>query len=210
MLKGTTMATERHAQLADEIRKQLKVRCSPEDFKLLQDRLELRDDSYKHGMLYYEFGALELGREYVIDAELFRVAKASEHVASSLVLAEYGGYNTEEMYGNAQTVCGVTGKALRPFYVADVPGKVHGLFAVEAKAVVCQASRHTDQRLSLQVIEAKLDYDPETGVIRFNLINLFSGSRFNEAPRRYTTALAFAIAKAITPYSFGAVYVSAE
>ena len=120
-------------------------------------------------------------------------------VIASLVVAEFGGYDPDTNFGIGQTVCGLSGKALKPFHICNKPGQDHAVFGLPGSAIICRAQYKSDRRIVLEVFDAAIRYVKETRVVDFKITRIWNGTRFYEAARSYMTALSFALSKAITP-----------
>lgn len=165
-----------------------------------------------NGFCFIDFVPFESGSIFGIPDKMEEVLNkvGPDKVTSVIVVSEFGGFKTKDGFGSAQTVCGLTGKSLRPFFISDVPENnfkgPHAVFSVPQNVIICNASMRVDMRWSLSIHEAQFQFDPDRMSVFYNLVTIFNGSRFNETRRRYTTALAYAMAKAATPQCFGASF----
>lgn len=185
------------------IRPQLRFKATEDEFDALPDEVR-QHVKYINGNCFIE---LPITNGDVVQLEpdvLIEFLKTVE-VIPTVVVTEFGGFDPDQNFGIGQTVCGVSGRPLFPFFSCDTVHRDHALFGVPQKVMLCRAHRRSDTRLSLTLWDVKLDYW-ENGCCQLRVVQYWNGSRFNEAPRRYQTALVFALAKAVTPNCSGPAY----
>jgi hypothetical protein len=191
--------------VADMVGTQLK-------FKLTQEQLEqVPQDCLgylkmgSNGICYYR-AKIENDKFYTIPEFLINLFTNVEEVIPTLVLTEFGNYDPEQNYGIAQIVCGCSGKPILPFVTSDRPGASSAIFGVPHAAVLCRAQRRSDGRWMLNIYDVALEFERVENSLRLKISQYWQGTIFTAAPRRYQTALAFAMAKAVTPYGCGPTY----
>ena len=135
---------------------------------------------------------------------------AATEVTPIIIASEFGNFNSNEVYGVAQTVCGYSGKPLIPFAYRNEPNADHATFAVPHAGMLCRATHHVDNRWSLALYDVKFNFEPESSALTLDVVPIWIGTRFTECRRRYMTALAFAMAKAMTPYCADPVFYVAR
>lgn len=190
--------------VARELIPQLKFKMTEDDYYSQSQEFQ-ESVKYNGGICYAKFN-LENEVEYDVPDWLRPVLESVGEVIPTLVAQEYGQFDPEANYGVAQIVCGVTGKPILPFYTTDKPNVASASFGVPHSVIICRAQKRSDQRLILRIFDAKLQYSPENETIRLVVKLFWTGNTFVTAPRRYQTALAFAIAKASIPYGAGPAY----
>lgn len=164
----------------------------PEEFKALTNARLIRNTCY----VDYEIPDMQIYSIPELDLQVMR--DLGVEVTPMIIAREYGQFSTRDQFGYGQTVCGGSGRALPAFWVCDEVGQNHAYFSVKKAAIICTASKKPDHRWMLKVWEVKFDANVELNTIQIDVRMFWSGSRFNEAPRRYQTAMAFAMAKATT------------
>lgn len=185
---------------------QLKFRCSEEDWDILRNGPFAESLRYLNGTCFYTI-AIENGQcLQIVDETMLSIMAKAELIMPALVISEFGGYNPNDAYGIAHTVCGLSGKALNPFHISEEPNKNHATFAIPRAAIVCRAAHHSDKRWNLTVYDIRFEFDRERMTVEYHVVEHWRGSRFNETKRRYVTAMAFAMAKASTPFCCGPAF----
>lgn len=174
----------------------------PAEF-LAQGHIKVNRD---RGIVYIDYALDDTKDHSVPELDYTVIRDLNVEITPIIVASEYGAYSTRDNHGFGQTVCGGSGRALPPFYLCDEVGRDHALFSTRCAVIICHASKKTDQRWMLKVWEVRFSYDVTTNILKVDVRQFWGGSRFNEAPRRYQTALVFAMAKATTVTCSGGAY----
>jgi hypothetical protein len=190
---------------------QLKFQCREEDFAELK---QVYNDEvrYLNGVCYYDLEISNKEQAQIVEPTMLKAMTSGGggEVTPVIVVSEWGGFNPDDAYGTAQTVCGLSGKPLNPFFISEAPNSNHATFSVPRAVIVCRASHHSDRRWNLVVYDMRFEFDKDTRVASFEISEHWRGSRFNETKRRYVSPMAFAIAKASTPFCGGPAYCQAR
>jgi hypothetical protein len=197
----------RLSRIGNSIIKQIKIRASEEDYESARESgwpcrwingvmfVDLNNDEKVGDRCVWDLKVNEdmMG---LIEKSKGLVGDNGHGVIPLMVIPEFGGYNSDQCYGVGQTVCGLSGKALRPFSTSNSVGRDHARFGIPGRGIICHANFRTDGRWDLTIYETHIGYND--GVIDFDVSVYWHGGRFNESTRKYMTCMAFSMAKATT------------
>jgi hypothetical protein len=170
----------------------------------------------EHNNAYVTLGLDKITQQHYLDAELVDLLVASKDLfdqppMTTILAWESGGYFSDNCHGFGQTVCGFTGKPLKPFYIGETPNGKHAAFCVPSKTVVCVSNIRTDDRINLGVFDVIFDFTDESyNAVSTNVVVHWAGSRFYETSPRYRIPLGLAFAKSRTPNCSGPVYMTSD